>query len=51
LYHRKTQPQPLIDQRVPSYNFDVIDGITMASILANPARYDQKGKWCAQMPA
>jgi 2',3'-cyclic-nucleotide 2'-phosphodiesterase/3'-nucleotidase len=39
-----TTPQPLIDQRVPAYDFDVIDGITYQIDLTKPSRYDQRGK-------
>jgi 2',3'-cyclic-nucleotide 2'-phosphodiesterase/3'-nucleotidase len=39
-----TSPQPLIDQRVPAYDFDVIDGISYQIDLTKPSRYDQRGK-------
>jgi 2',3'-cyclic-nucleotide 2'-phosphodiesterase / 3'-nucleotidase len=36
-------PQALIDKRVPSYNFDIISGITYQIDVTKPARYDAKG--------
>ncbi len=36
--------QPLIDPRFPSYNFDVIDGVTYRIDVTQPARYDNDGK-------
>ena len=35
-------PQALIDKRIPSYNFDIIDGLTYKIDVSVPARYDQK---------
>ncbi|MDR3476049.1 MAG: bifunctional 2',3'-cyclic-nucleotide 2'-phosphodiesterase/3'-nucleotidase [Devosia sp.] len=35
---------PLIDVTFPSYNFDVIDGVTYKIDVSQPSRYDQKGK-------
>jgi 2',3'-cyclic-nucleotide 2'-phosphodiesterase/3'-nucleotidase len=35
---------PLIDITFPSYNFDVIDGVTYKIDVSQPSRYDQKGK-------
>ena len=35
--------QPLIDPSVPSYNFDVIDGVTYAIDPTQPSRYDGDG--------
>jgi 2',3'-cyclic-nucleotide 2'-phosphodiesterase/3'-nucleotidase len=35
--------QPLIDPAFPSYNFDVIDGVTYAIDVTQPARYDADG--------
>lgn len=46
LFNRITpggQDQPLIDPDFPSYHFDVIDGITYAIDLAQPARFDSRG--------
>jgi len=37
-------PQELIDRKVPSYNFDVLSGITWRIDLRQPARYDGAGK-------
>jgi 2',3'-cyclic-nucleotide 2'-phosphodiesterase/3'-nucleotidase len=34
---------PLIDLTFPSYNFDVIDGVTYKIDVSQPSRYDQKG--------
>lgn len=36
--------QPLINPAFPSYNFDVIDGVTYQIDLAQPPRYDADGK-------
>lgn len=38
------ETQALIESRTPSYNFDVIAGVTYAIDLAAPARYDANGK-------
>ncbi|MEJ6782981.1 bifunctional 2',3'-cyclic-nucleotide 2'-phosphodiesterase/3'-nucleotidase [Aminobacter sp. Piv2-1] len=35
--------QPLINADFPSYNFDVIDGVTYKVDLAQPPKYDAKG--------
>ncbi len=35
--------QPLIDLDFPSYNFDVIDGVTYKIDVAQPPKYDPKG--------
>ena len=37
------QDQPLINVGFPSYNFDVIDGVTYQIDLAQPPRYDPDG--------
>lgn len=37
------QDQPLINPGFPSYNFDVIDGVTYQIDLAQPPRYDPDG--------
>ncbi|WP_238384063.1 bifunctional 2',3'-cyclic-nucleotide 2'-phosphodiesterase/3'-nucleotidase [Roseomonas vastitatis] len=42
--------QPLIDPRFPSYNFDVIDGVTYRIDVTQPARYDNDGKVVAPHP-
>ncbi len=39
--------QPLIDAGFPSYNFDVIDGVTYAIDPTQPSRYDGDGKLAA----
>jgi 2',3'-cyclic-nucleotide 2'-phosphodiesterase/3'-nucleotidase len=36
--------QPLLDPAFPSYNFDVIDGITYRIDLSQPPRYSAKGE-------
>lgn len=36
--------QPLIDPAFPSYNFDVIDGVTYQIDLSQPSKYGQKGE-------
>ena len=36
--------QPLINPDFPSYNFDVIDGVTYKIDLSQPPKYDPKGK-------
>ena len=38
-----TDPQALVDERFPSYNFDVIDGVSYRIDLTEPARYDADG--------
>ncbi|WP_428262689.1 bifunctional 2',3'-cyclic-nucleotide 2'-phosphodiesterase/3'-nucleotidase [Haliangium sp.] len=38
-----TDPQPLLNDSFPSYNFDVIDGVTYQIDLTQPARYDRDG--------
>ena len=43
----KTDEQPLIDPGFPSYNFDVIDGVTYRIDLSQPSRYDGDGKLVA----
>ncbi|MBZ9707822.1 bifunctional 2',3'-cyclic-nucleotide 2'-phosphodiesterase/3'-nucleotidase [Mesorhizobium sp. ESP7-2] len=35
--------QPLIDTEFPSYNFDVIDGVSYRIDLSQPPKYDSKG--------
>lgn len=35
---------PLINDSFPSYNFDVIDGVTYQIDVSQPAKYDPKGK-------
>ncbi|MCQ4162365.1 bifunctional 2',3'-cyclic-nucleotide 2'-phosphodiesterase/3'-nucleotidase [Roseomonas sp. GC11] len=38
------EEQPLINTRFPSYNFDVVDGVTYRIDVTQPARYDLDGK-------
>lgn len=40
----KVEPQMLVNRQVPSYNFDVIDGVTYSIDLTQPERYDRYGK-------
>ncbi|WP_245576159.1 2',3'-cyclic-nucleotide 2'-phosphodiesterase [Deinococcus murrayi] len=40
----KTDPQPLVDESFPTYNFDVLDGVTYEIDVTQPARYDRAGK-------
>ena len=40
----RSNPQALVDRRVPSYNFDVIAGLTYEIDLTAPARTDRDGK-------
>jgi 2',3'-cyclic-nucleotide 2'-phosphodiesterase/3'-nucleotidase len=42
-----TTPQPLLDTRVPSYNFDTIAGITYSIDVTKPPRYGAPGKFNA----
>lgn len=37
-------PQPLLDAAFASYNFDVIDGVSYAVDVTEPARYDTEGQ-------
>ncbi|WP_460449502.1 bifunctional 2',3'-cyclic-nucleotide 2'-phosphodiesterase/3'-nucleotidase [Alsobacter sp. SYSU BS001988] len=39
-----TDEQPLIDDAFPTYNFDVIDGVTYQIDVTQPSRYDNNGK-------
>jgi len=41
---KNTNLQPLIEPRVPSYNFDQIAGVAYQIDLSQPARYDSEGK-------
>jgi 2',3'-cyclic-nucleotide 2'-phosphodiesterase/3'-nucleotidase len=36
--------QPLLNPKFPSYNFDIIDGVTFNVDLSKPARYAKEGK-------
>ncbi|MBB6255271.1 bifunctional 2',3'-cyclic-nucleotide 2'-phosphodiesterase/3'-nucleotidase [Nitrospirillum iridis] len=40
----KKEPQMLVDRSVPSYDFDVIDGVTWRIDLTQPARFTRDGK-------
>ncbi|EWY38097.1 2', 3'-cyclic nucleotide 2'-phosphodiesterase [Skermanella stibiiresistens SB22] len=40
----KAGEQPLLNTAFPSYNFDVIDGVTYGIDVSKPARYDGDGK-------
>ncbi len=37
------QDQPLINSKFPSYNFDIIDGLTYQIDITQPAKYDSDG--------
>lgn len=39
----KTDPQALIDESFPTYNYDVIDGIAYDIDITQPSKYDSKG--------
>jgi 2',3'-cyclic-nucleotide 2'-phosphodiesterase / 3'-nucleotidase len=39
----ETEPQPLLDDSFPSYNFDVLDGVTYQIDVTEPSRYDGDG--------
>jgi 2',3'-cyclic-nucleotide 2'-phosphodiesterase/3'-nucleotidase len=39
----ETDPQPLLDDTFPSYNFDVLDGVTYQIDVTKPSRYDGDG--------
>ena len=38
------KPQQLINSSYPSYNYDVIDGLTYKFDLTQPNKYDREGK-------
>lgn len=38
-------PQPLVNDFIPSYNFDVLDGLTFKIDLSEPSRYGRDGRW------
>ena len=40
----KAESQMLVDERVPSYVFDVIDGLTYSIDVTQPQKYDRFGK-------
>ncbi|WP_114395647.1 bifunctional 2',3'-cyclic-nucleotide 2'-phosphodiesterase/3'-nucleotidase [Oleisolibacter albus] len=41
---KSTAPQPLANPQVPSFNFDIIDGVTYRIDLTRPERFDRAGK-------
>lgn len=41
---KKTEEQPLINEAFPTYNFDVIDGVTYQIDVTQPSRYAIDGK-------
>jgi 2',3'-cyclic-nucleotide 2'-phosphodiesterase/3'-nucleotidase len=41
---KSTDPQPLVNTRVPAYNFDILDGVTYSIDLTQPERFDRDGK-------
>lgn len=43
----RTDEQPLIDPGFPSFNFDIIDGVTYRIDVTQPSRYDLDGKLAA----
>ncbi|ALW88556.1 2',3'-cyclic-nucleotide 2'-phosphodiesterase [Deinococcus arenae] len=40
----KAEPQALVDESFPTYNFDVIDGVTYEIDVTQPNRYNSKGE-------
>lgn len=40
----KTEEQPLVNESFPTYNFDVIDGVTYEIDVTQPSRYSLKGE-------
>jgi 2',3'-cyclic-nucleotide 2'-phosphodiesterase/3'-nucleotidase len=42
-----SEPQPLLNNAFPSYNYDVIDGVTYKIDVTKPRRYDNDGKLVA----
>lgn len=40
----KSEEQQLVNDAFPTYNFDVIDGVTYQIDVTKPAKYDTKGK-------
>ncbi|MBM3598110.1 MAG: bifunctional 2',3'-cyclic-nucleotide 2'-phosphodiesterase/3'-nucleotidase [Alphaproteobacteria bacterium] len=43
----KTEPQALINSGFPSFNYDIIDGVTYKIDVSKPRRYDNDGKLVA----
>ncbi|GHF28224.1 2',3'-cyclic-nucleotide 2'-phosphodiesterase/3'-nucleotidase [Deinococcus metalli] len=40
----KTEPQVLVDDSFPTYNFDIIDGVTYEIDVTQPSRYNAQGQ-------
>ena len=40
----KTEPQALVDESFPTYNFDILDGVTYEIDVTQPPRYGSDGK-------
>ncbi|WP_102125660.1 2',3'-cyclic-nucleotide 2'-phosphodiesterase [Deinococcus planocerae] len=40
----KTEPQALVDDSFPTYNFDILDGVTYEIDVTQPSRYNAKGE-------
>ncbi|CAM3165264.1 2',3'-cyclic-nucleotide 2'-phosphodiesterase [Deinococcus deserti] len=40
----KKEPQALVDESFPTYNFDVIDGVTYEIDVTQPSRYNSRGE-------
>ncbi|SEI64597.1 2',3'-cyclic-nucleotide 2'-phosphodiesterase / 3'-nucleotidase [Deinococcus reticulitermitis] len=40
----KTEPQALVDESFPTYNFDVLDGVTYEIDVTQPSRYGADGQ-------
>ncbi len=38
-----TKPQSLLNEEFPSFNFDILDGVTFEIDITQPPRYDMKG--------
>lgn len=43
----KSEPQDLVDTSFPTFNFDIIDGVTYEVDVTQPKRYDNDGKLVA----
>lgn len=44
----KAEPQDVVDNAFPSYNFDIIDGVTYEVDVTQPSRYNLDGKLVAE---
>nr|WP_245808550.1 2',3'-cyclic-nucleotide 2'-phosphodiesterase [Deinococcus hopiensis] len=40
----KAEPQALVDESFPTYNFDILDGVTYEIDVTQPSRYNSKGE-------